>query len=298
MDRKRSNMRLNKRWKSGLKISAAVLLTAWIFICQFMLQDRVSDNDNKNLFSKKGISLYTSSFAIGDRHLHYARVGAENLPTLVFIHGSPGSLSHFRNYLQGSQLIKRYRMFAIDRPGFGYSDFGNTTNLLNQAKYISTFIDSIDNKKPIFLVGHSIAGGLLIKLAALDPNKINGLVMLACSVDPKQERNGFWRPIITYSPLRWLIPVAFRYSNEEQWGLNDDLEKLKADFPSVKCPVYIFHGDADKNVSIENAYYAKTNLFNAAKVELTVLSGEDHFIVWSRYEEIRNKLLSLLNDKR
>ncbi len=281
--------------KRTVKIAAAVLLGAWIFMCQFMMQDRQGDEFNKNYFAKKGVILFTSTFTINNRHLHYAKTGYDSLPTLIFMHGSPGSLSNFRNYLQDTQLIGKYRMVAIDRPGFGYSDFGNTANLEDQAVYISAMIDSIDNKKPTYLIGHSLAGALIIKLAASKPGKISGLVILAGSVDPLQEGWGFWRPLVTYSPARWLVPTAFRYSNEEQWWLKDDLIKLKDDFQKVKCPVYIFHGDADEHVPVANAVYAQKMLVNAKKVELTVFNGEKHFMVWTKFAEIKNKLMNITN---
>ncbi len=284
-----------KKWKRTVKIAAAVLLVAWIFMCQFMMQDRQGDEFNKKYFAKRGVVLFTSTFTINNRHLHYAKTGDDSLPTLIFIHGSPGSLSNFRDYLQDTQLIRKYRMVAIDRPGFGYSDFGKTANLETQANYISALIDSVDNHKPVYLIGHSLGGALIIKLAAMKPSVIKHLVIISGSVDPAQEGNGWWRPVITYSPIRWLVPVAFRYSNEEQWWLKDDLIKLKDDFQKVKCPVYIFHGDADEHVPVANAVYAQKMLVNAKKVELTVFNGQNHFIVWTKFAEIKNKLMNMAN---
>jgi pimeloyl-ACP methyl ester carboxylesterase len=289
-------MTLGSRWRRSIKITAAILLAAWVFTCQFLMQDRLSDEIIKNNFEKKGLSLFTKGLLIDKHRLHYAQVGSDTLATLLFIHGSPGSLSNFINYMQDTQLIRKYRMVSVDRPGFGYSDFGNTTNIEKQAAYLSVLIDSLDNKKPFYLIGHSLAGAVIIKLAAMKPGEVSGLVMLAGSVDPSLEGNGFWRPLITYSPARWLVPAAFRYSNEEQWWLKKDLVKLKTDFSKVKCPVYIFHGDVDENVPVANADYAKKMLANARKVELTVFNGQQHFIVWTKFKEIKKRLIDLTHE--
>jgi pimeloyl-ACP methyl ester carboxylesterase len=56
-------------------------------------------------------------------NLHYIETGNAQKPTLI-LHGSPGSWNAFKEYLQDTTLLKKYRMIAIDRPGFGYSDFG------------------------------------------------------------------------------------------------------------------------------------------------------------------------------
>lgn len=291
-------MALSSRWKISIKITAAILLAAWIFICQFLMQDRLSDHISKKNFAKKGLTLITENFTINRQNLHYARIGNDTLPTLLFIHGSPGSLNNFINYMQDTQLIRKYRMVSVDRPGFGYSDFGNTANIEKQAAYLSVLIDSLDNKKPFYLIGHSLAGAVIIKLAAMKPGEVSGLVMLAGSVDPSLEGNGFWRPLITYSPARWLVPAAFRYSNEEQWWLKNDLVKLKTDFPKVKCPVYIFHGDADENVPVANAEYTQKMLVNAGKIELTVFHGQEHFIVWTRFKEIKTRLMNIAGEQQ
>jgi pimeloyl-ACP methyl ester carboxylesterase len=286
-------MALNRKWKKVIKISILILLAAWIFLCQFLMQDRLSDEYLKADFAKKGLTLFTATLTINGRHLHYATIGDSTLPTLLFIHGSPGSLANFTPYLQDTELVKKYRMISVDRPGFGYSDFGNTANLEKQATIIAALIDSLDNHKPIYLIGHSLAGAVIIKLAALKLFAIGGLVVIAGSVDAEQEGNGWWRPVITYSPIRWLVPAAFRYSNEEQWLLKDDLIKLKNDFPKVVCPVYIFHGDKDEHVPVANTTYAEKNLVNTEMTESLIFYGENHFILWTKFKEIKNKLVDL-----
>src|SRR4030095_14664730 len=276
---------MNKILKRVIRFSVLALLVVWIFMCQFMMQDRVPDSYLKKKFSDKGLTLYTGIKKISGHDLHYAKTGNDTNSTLIFIHGTPGSLSNFQRYLQDSDLFNKYRVISIDRPGFGYSDFGNTMDLEHQANLIAGLLDSLSNNKPFYLMGHSLAGPLIIKIASIKPSTINGLIVLAGSVDPAQEGSRWWRPIITYSPIRWLVPREWRYSNEEQYWLKDDLEKIKDDFPKVICPVYIFHGDKDVLVPLSNADYTRRMLTNSSKVETKILPGENHFIVWTEYEE-------------
>jgi GTP-binding protein EngB required for normal cell division len=51
--------------------------------------------------------------------------------------------------MQDKELLNKYRMISIDRPGFGYSEFGDAKNLEDQSKLISPFVRSIQNGKPI-----------------------------------------------------------------------------------------------------------------------------------------------------
>ena len=92
-----------------------------------------------------------------------------------------------------------------------------------------------------------------------------------------------------------MIPTAWRYSNEEQYWLKDDLVKLRDDFPKVVCTVHIFHGDKDELVPVANAGYTKNMLVNSKNVSSTIFPGGDHFLVWNKYNEIKARLLQLEN---
>lgn len=264
-----------------------------MIVCQFIMQFREPDKYLVKKFQENGVDLFTATIKIEGHDLNYGKTGNDTASILLFLHGTPGSLSDYGRYLRDSQLRDRYQLISIDRPGFGYSDFGNTMDLEHQAKLISSLIDSISNNKPVYLVGHSLAGPLVIKLAAMKTSTVKGILVLAGSVDPSQEPARWWRPIIMYSPLRWMIPTAWRYSNEEQYWLKDDLVELKGDFPKVTCPVYIFHGDRDDLVTVANAHYTRRMLVNSKNVTITIFPGGDHFMVWNKYGEIKKQLLDL-----
>jgi pimeloyl-ACP methyl ester carboxylesterase len=42
-------------------------------------------------------------------NLHYIETGNAQKPTLIFLHGSPGSWNAFKEYLQDTTLLKKYR---------------------------------------------------------------------------------------------------------------------------------------------------------------------------------------------
>lgn len=60
------------------------------------------------------------------RNIHYVHVGDESKPLLLLVHGSPGSSSAMNVYLADTNLTKVVQVVAVDRPGFGFSDFGKT----------------------------------------------------------------------------------------------------------------------------------------------------------------------------
>jgi pimeloyl-ACP methyl ester carboxylesterase len=278
------------------KVSVIVLLflfTFWLVQAQRTMKFRETDIEAKKEFQTLGVTLITKTIYENRFHLHYVQVGSDTLPTLFFVHGSPGSWNAFKRYLQDKDLIDRYRMVAIDRPGFGFSDFNNARNLTEQSRIISHLLSTIRNNKPIFLVGHSLGGPLIIKLYLDNAQLISGLIILAGALDPKAEKPEKWRPILFKTPLNYFVPGAMRPSNEELWYLKKDLQVLEEELDKVFCPVWIMHGDKDNLVPVGNVDFAKQKLTNAKNVEVTIFAGANHFIPWTHFAEIKGLLLSI-----
>jgi pimeloyl-ACP methyl ester carboxylesterase len=287
------NSELMKRFFMKSMLAFVIILTAWIIFAQSCMTFRKADKEMKKEFQQKGVALKTATEKIDGRNMHYAQTGNDSLPTIVFIHGTPGSWNAFAGYLGDKELLQKYRMISIDRPGFGYSDFGEAENLRRQSELLSPLLHKIYNGKPIYLVGHSLGGPLIILLSADNPDFFAGLVLISGSVDPSIEKPERWRPLLFNTPLNLLVPGAFRPSNVELWYLKKDLVKLKEAYNKINCPVYFIHGDKDTWVPPENVSYAKKLLVHAKSIEEHMLSGGGHFIPWTKYKEIKEVLLKL-----
>lgn len=282
--------------KKRKKIILAVILllcTFWLVQAQHTMQFREADDNAKREFGKLGIVLVAKTINVDNSHLHYVKVGNDTSPTLFFVHGSPGSSDVFKAYLQDSDLRRQYRMIAVDRPGFGYSDFMDAKDLGEQSHIISHLLDTIKNGKPLFLVGHSLGGPLIVRLDLDNPSMISGLVILAGALDPKEEKPEKWRPVLFKTPLNYFVPGAMRPSNEELWYLKRDLKELDKELDKVVCPVWLMHGDKDNLVPVANADYARQKLKNVKSLNVRVLAGANHFIPWTHFKEIKELLVSL-----
>ena len=275
-------------------IVLAVILVLWLIMAQSCMFMRTTNADASKKFTSRNIKYAIKDFKSGNRTIHYVQTGNDTLPTLFFIHGSPGSWDAFDGYLSDSLLLPQYRMISIDRPGFGYSDFGKAMNMQDETDLISRLLKNIDNKKPVVLIGHSLGGPVVVKLAAENPGAdIKYLVILAGSVDPAEENPENWRIPLDHTFLRFLIPGALRPSNTELLLFKQDVYGLQNDFPKVTCDVIIMQGDKDMLVPPGNSVYAQKQLTNAKTIEMTWFKGENHFIPWTKYNDIRDKLLSL-----
>ena len=262
-------------------------------LAQCMMKHRISDNKAKEKFSKVGVSLITETKKINGFDIHYAKTGDDTLPTLFFVHGSPDGWTRYEEFMKDKELLSRYRMISIDRPGFGHSQFGDAKNLEDQSQLISPIVNSIKNGNPIYAVGHSYGGAVIVKLQVDNPDLFNGLVLLAAAVDPREEKPERWRFIMKMAPLNFLLPGAYRPSNTELVYLKNDLKELEKEWEKITCPVWILHGDKDTYVPVANVDYAKKKLTKAKSVDVKILSGADHFIPKERYQDIKGALMKL-----
>lgn len=274
---------------------AGIFLLIWIIAAQSCMKFRISDESAKKKFMAAGVTLQTCVKKINGFPLHYAQTGSDTFPTLLFIHGTPGSWDAFENYLKDSALLQHYRIISIDRPGFGYSKFGHAMHLAAQTDIIAAWMDEVNNNKPVIIIGHSLGGPLVVKLAAARPQYTRQLVILAGALDPAAEKPERWRPVLMYTPLQYLVPGALRPSNEELWYLKKDLKEMKADYEKITCPVYILHGNKDMLVPYSNVAYATKMFTKSSKVSVTTFENENHFIVWTREKEIKELLMDLIN---
>jgi pimeloyl-ACP methyl ester carboxylesterase len=287
-------MKRKRLMKTFIIIGA--ILFIWLVLAQSCMKFRISDSEAKQKFALSNVQLFTETIEVDGFSMHYAKTGNDTFPTLFFVHGSPGSWDAFSVYLRDKNLLSKYRMVSVDRPGFGYSEFGNAKNLDEQSKLISPLLKMLSNKKPIYVVGHSLGGPMAVKLDADNPGIFSGMVLLAASVDPAAENPEKWRPVLYKTPLKYFLPGAFRPSNEELWYLKKDLKYLADDFSKVTCPVWIIHGDKDKFVPVSNADYAKKMLVNAKSVEIKILKDAPHFIPWEPwYKDVKEVLMRLHN---
>lgn len=271
----------------------SILLILWLIMAQSCMKFRISDKEAKEKFAKAGVSIQLQTVMVDGFSMHFAKTGNDSLPTLFFVHGSPGSWDAFSAYLRDKELLQHYRMVSIDRPGFGYSNFGDAKNLEQQSKLISPLLKLLQNNHPIYIIGHSLGGPMAVRLCVDNPGTFSGMVLLSASVDAKEEKPEKWRPWLYKTPLKFLVPGAFNPSNKELWFLKKDLVLLKNDFAKVTCPVWIMHGDKDNMVPVGNAAFAKEQLVNAKSVKVIIIPGANHFIPWEHYDEIKKVLLEL-----
>ena len=233
------------------------------------------DTWQKNLTKKGQVTPTFHDYQIESRNIHYIHIGNDTLPLVVFMHGSPGSANAFEDYLSDTSLTNNAQLISVDRPGFGYSSFGNAAKSLEeQSQLLQPILEKHPASKTI-LIGHSLGGPLIARMAMDFPDLIDELIILAGSVAPELEPYEWYRAPLDWNVVSWAIPAAMRVSNEEILSVKGDLEKMLPLWETIKIPVTLIHGEKDRLVTVENVDFVKEKLVNSSKVEVIQFPKED-----------------------
>ncbi|WP_431121263.1 alpha/beta fold hydrolase [Flagellimonas flava] len=273
------------------KILGFLILTYLLFAHSCMTM-RTSSKDTSIYFEEHKTTFSEQTITIQDRELHYIQTGKKDAPTLVFIHGSPGSWDAYKAYLSDTTLTSQFRLIAPDRPGFGKSGFRKSLALKPQAVLLNELLSRLDYGKPITLIGHSYGGPLIVQMALEKPELFDNLVILAGALDPDAEKPEKWRKPLTWIPLKYLVPGALKPSNDELWMLKEDLKHLKPRLRNLKTPTLIMHGTEDQLVPYQNVSFMQNHFTQVDSLKVMPIENENHFIVWNQEQLVKDALLS------
>jgi len=283
-------MKFKKRYVAVF-LSVGLIITTQMEFLAF----RKSENKQLEYLAKRGQTDVTfDTFEVDGQKIHSTHVGNDTLPLAVFVHGAPGSSSGMLDYLADPTLTKVAQMVAVDRPGYGYSGFGKAERSLEkQALALKPILEKYRKTKAV-LVGHSF-GGPVIARAAMDfPELVDGLVVVAGSIDPSLEPRHWWQKPLDWIPIRWMLPPTGKVSNEEILPLPEELEKMLPFWEKITCPVTVIQGMKDELVEPGNAEFARKMLVNSARLDMDTIQGKGHFILWTMKDHIAQKIIEQL----
>ncbi|MBC7892793.1 MAG: alpha/beta hydrolase, partial [Sphingobacteriaceae bacterium] len=230
----------------------------------------------------------------------YAEIGPDSLPVAFFVHGSPGSWSAWVDFFKDDTVLARVKMVAVDRPGFGDSSgFGRgEPSLEKQAAYLKPVVEAAKKTgQRVILIGHSLGGPLIARMAMDYPTLIDGLIFVAASNDPALEPHEWYRKPGDFFLVRGMLPKSLRASNQEILGVKPELERMMPLWKTIRQPTTIIQGEKDVLVDPGNGIFTKQRLVNAP-VELIMVPGMNHFVPWSHPQLIQNAILRQVGVKK
>jgi pimeloyl-ACP methyl ester carboxylesterase len=232
---------------------------------------------------KRDFPEHIQTFQGKNRTIKFAWSGDSKKRPLLFVHGSPGSWEGWAHFLLDPELQRNFQVFAVDRPGFGGSESGNTERSLSvQAADILEVLDFNQSGERAILVGHSFGGPVIARAAIDHPEKVAGLVFVASSVDPELEKTKWIQYPATWWPIRILIPTALRVCNEEILPLKGELITMLPEWKKIFVPVSVIQGEDDDLVPPANVDFLTKNLPPNSIIETRRIPGLNHFVPWKR----------------
>lgn len=258
------------------------------------MQFRTSPKGVMEEFQESGVKPVIKDIKEGDQNLHYVEVtdGQHKKPTILFIHGAPGSSDNFFQFMKDNELVSDFDMISVDRPGYGYSDFGKAeTSIKEQAEALEPILKEYGST-PTLVVGHSYGGPVAAKSAVLYPKLVQGIMLLAPAIDPDHEKKFAIAWFGKAKPFRWLTPRSWKVATDEKYSHVEELKKMLPDWEKIKVPVTYIQGDKDRLVPYENLAFAK-KMIDSNCLKVIGIPGEDHFLPWSQEELVTKELISL-----
>ncbi len=156
----------------------------------------------------------TIIYKVDGQEIHVKEEGAEDRQVALFIHG--WSSSWYALSPLFSEFNRRYRVMAVDLPGFGESPrLHERTTIPDYADLLAKLIQEV-TPKPVVLIGHSMGGMTSLTLTLRHPELVERLILVCPTISGKLSMfiNMFVSPITfleRFYVANWLIAAFEPY---------------------------------------------------------------------------------------
>ncbi|MFT2111919.1 alpha/beta fold hydrolase [Marinomonas sp. 2405UD68-3] len=227
-----------------------------------------------------------------DYQLHYVSNGNTHNPSILFIHGTPGDWGSFSRYFEDEQLTLDYHINSLDRPGWGsssYPDGDFPKRLSVQSSLLGPILKDIwrnNGNQKILIIGHSLGGSLVPKIAVDYPEYIKGVLILAGDIGPELAEARWFNYALDLFPKQW-IPEFWYNSNQEVLELRPELAQLQEEFRQLSIPIMVLQGTDDDLVRPQNAAFAESLFPN---IKVVWLEGASHIINLTHSDDVKTAI--------
>lgn len=230
------------------------------------------------------------------KKIHYAVMCKnDSLPLLIMVHGAPGAWYGYMNLMDDTLLQQKYKLIAIDRLGYGKSDYGTAeTSTQVQSLALKAIIDNenFTNKK-IVILGRSYGAPIAAWFSIHYPQRVERLFMISPVMDPQNEKFYWFSNIGTWKPVQWMLPKMLNVATEEKYSHQHEMTLMLPEWKKLYTPTFVITGANDKIADTCNYSFAKCHLNNCPSVFLK-LENAGHLITKEQPELIRDLLLEKL----
>ena len=252
-------------------------------------------------------------------------------PPLILVHGLGGAAANWTELVP--LLVRRHRLLVPDLPGHGGSTALPAVAGLEPYADRVALVAEREGMLPAPLVGHSLGGAVVLRMALRRPGDVSALVLAAAaglSVGNVWGRNllsvfsvirpgrlaSRYRGWVSRSPLLRRLVFGF-VSVADPAGLTDEAvegflaahllhtdvsgawQALRGDDPreelaAVRCPVLVLWGAEDVQLPIDDAFEYTRRL----RARLRVIPGCGHLLIGERADVCDHAIEDFLRSSR
>ncbi len=214
-----------------------------------------------------------------DTKLHYVRDGSGS--PVVMLHGRDGTL-HEYTLTFFDQLVSNYDAVAFDRPGYGYSQWGDEAHLSTegQAYLINQALQKLDLENPL-IIGHSYGGAVALQYLLDYPDQVKGAVLISGVAYIDEIEGGAILnipniPLVGPVLTNTLIPIGGRFASgiyeQAFWPAEADETYVNAMLALYSRPAQ-FTATARELLFMYESVNAISPRYNEIKVPVSIIFG-------------------------
>ncbi len=227
--------------------------------------------------------------------IHYTDTGPQDRPALVLVHGFSSSLHTWNAWEAG--LSDDYRVIRLDLPGHGLSRVDETGDV--SAARMSDVIGQVADKLDVetfTLAGHSMGGNLSWRYTLANPERVDGLILVAASGWPmsaeergpqpfifKLMRNGVARAVLKDLDMTSFTRSAIEKTYVDQSFVTEELVQRYVELSRAPGHRYVL---LNITASRDEWDGASTGRMAEIRVPTLVMSGrEDNLVPYAQAEK-------------
>lgn len=204
---------------------------------------------------------------------------------IVLVHGLASNAGFWRYNIP--ELAKKYRVIAVDLPGYGKSQKGDYPYKLTwYAGIIKNLLDDLKIKK-VNLLGHSMGGQIAIHFSLMYPEYLNKLILASpAGVEEFQKGEGDWlRSVMTINGVkltpedgirRNLANNFYNFPDHLEWMVEERTRMAKASEFTEFCYAVV----RSVNAMLDEP---TTRLLKNIKTPTLIIHGENDWLIPNPY---------------
>lgn len=256
-----------------------------IFLVSFFLHSCFSryiltDKEIDSYYSLRNYKPIHHSLPYFNKTIHYVEFGDTSKPLLVLIHGAPGAWYTWRNMIDIDSLRNNFHVLAIDRLGYGKSNYGKVEKDIHaQICAIQLIIDKYPERE-LNITGRSYGAPIAAALAAINEARCKNLYLFSPVISPYKEKMYWFSGIAKTSLVQLMLPKALNVASAEKYAHLVQMQQLLSFYPQIKANTVIVAGEKDWVAHPSNYKVCDSLLCTPKKKGIYIKNG-DHFLTFS-----------------